>query len=446
MFARNEPGLRPRARWSDKIDMNSSGLGCRGTALVSGVRRHLPCWACSFLILVSGFPIVFAAEYQISPQAKVMTRLDDNIRGASFSPEAAWGFDSGGSLNLRARTETTSTELTPRVNFRRFVVGENLDADEYSVGLNNKWTNELFTTGMEFSYGRDSTLATTEAADTGLINDVVNRDSITVRPSFSYALTDRLSGNVSFLYNDVNYLDASNSGLVDYEYIQGMIGLQHSWSDFVQLFGNFYVNNFDAASIKSATRTYGGQAGVIWQWDETLDLTAQVGWEARTTSFTSLVPFPPAAPVFLSEVEEQVGTAGAVAGATIQKQFERTAAKLDYVRSISPSGRGTQSSSDRVALNVTHQLSEHLALVFDGLYETRTAQAESISAPSFSEDLNRDYTEVRGAVRYRISRDWAATGAYRFGHREATSETNRDVAETNAVFFTIDYTHAPITY
>ncbi|MBK6660899.1 MAG: hypothetical protein IPG43_23435 [Proteobacteria bacterium] len=119
------------------------------------------------------------------------------------------------------------------------------------MAFNNKWNRELFGAGLDFSYNRDSTLVT-EANDQIVENvgrgtrDVVkNRESLVVQPTFSYALSERLIWQNSFLYNDVAYIDAAATGLIDYSYWQAQTGLSFQWKYNVSVFSDLRYSVFE---------------------------------------------------------------------------------------------------------------------------------------------------------------------------------------------------------
>lgn len=418
---------------------------CRMTALPNkSTRLAIAIAAACTVVLDSSH----AFDFTWTPTARTSMRLDDNIRGASRNAEEAVGFDMGGGVNLRAQSEYLSSELFPRFNIRRFAIGNDLDADEYSVGFNNDWLQERYSAGLDFSYARDSTL-TTEATDTGLRNDVTDRDSINVQPNASYFLTDRLALQSSFLFNDVTYIDAERSGLFAYQYLQGTAGITYQWRDDVSGFANFFVSNFSVQEQESKTQSYGGQSGLTWRWDETLELSGALGWLASSIEFTEqrleliLEPFPR---VVLVENMIETSVAGPIASATIRKIFDSGLVRLDYSRQVTPSGRGSQSTADRIALSIVKGLTNNFSILFDGQYEMRTALAQETGSNLRSQQLNRNYAELRGTIRYRISETWSLDASYRHGRNESTDLNSSFSADTNTIYLAVQFNGLPNTF
>lgn len=381
-----------------------------------------------------------AAEFTYSPLARAVMRLDDNIRGSSVDQESAWGFDVGGGVLLKAQTEALKSELTPRFNVRRFIVGDDLDTEEYSVNANNDWLQERYALGLDVSYARDSTL-TAEATDSGRRNDVKDRDTVALSPSASWYVTDRLTATGTFFFTDVAYLDAANTGLVDYDYMQASTGASYLWRENAQVFASFFVSQFRTPDLDGKTLSFGGQTGMTWRWSETLETTGSLGWIASDIEFVQqelAIAVDPLPRVVVLDVPSEASASGPIAAVSIRKEFETVEAKFDYTRQVSPSGRGSQSTADRIALNLKKRLSDRLSLLFDGLHEIRTAEGDLQIR-----DLNRDYSELRGTVRYRVTRELVALASYRFGHRQSTSGTSDNTADSNSVFLTLVLTGMP---
>ena len=384
-----------------------------------------------------------AAEYTWAPQARSETRVDDNIRVRAENGHGAWGFDTGAGVALSAKWPTFTSLLTPRFNVRRFAIGDNLDSESYFVDFNNAWSRETLTSKLDFSYSRDSTLVQ-EATDIGALEQVKDRDSIRVNPSLDWTITERWSAQASFLFNDVAYLDAENTGLTDYRYVQGSTGGTYAFDATTQFFGTFFVSDFETPDTGGHTRSYGVQTGASKVIDPTLSISAAGGYIRSDIEFTSqqlTLVFDPAPRLVVVGTPGSASSGGPIASVTIRKDFEGLRTEFDYVRQVSPSGRGAQSSSDEMSLRATKDLSRRLSLVFLGSYEMRATEADQTFTA-----LDRDLTQLRGDIRYRLSEEWTVNASYRFRHREsARGETDTRTADSNAVFLSVNFNGNPHT-
>lgn len=402
-----------------------------------------PRHALNLLILTNltcTMPPANAVDFTWTPRAQTQMRLSDNIRSSATDPESAWGFDTGAGVGLRAETETLTTDLIPRFNLVRFVVGDNLDADEYSVTFNNDWTQEIYSAALDFSYARDSTL-TTEETELGRINDVVDRDSIELRPSVSWAINDRWAAQGSFLFNDVSYIDAENTGFSDYQYMQASTGLTHTWDSTTLIFGTVFVSDFEVPDSSSTTRSYGGQAGITKQLSPTFEATGAVGYISSNIEFVEqqlAVVFDPLPRFIVLNIPNEVTASGPIATVSLRKSFETISTQFDYTRQVSPSGRGAQSTSDRIEFHADKRMTERFTLAFNGYLEMRATEGDQQTAGlGQSVALDRDLTELRGTARYQLTRDWVLSASYAFRHRKSTRTDQGVTADSNGVYLAI---------
>lgn len=389
------------------------------------------------MVLAGAATNVLAWNYVVTPSARELMRVDDNIRGAVRDKEVAWGFDSSASVNVQAISDTVTSTLTPRINIRRFVVGDDLNADEYGVTSSNVWNTERFRYGLDFNYSRDSTLST-EATDTGRKNVVVDRDNVSISPTVAYSFSDRLVLQTSYLYNSISYLAATNGELVDYKYQSLNVDLHYQLRDDIELFASTSFSYFDAGSGFSITRNYSGRGGATYHWDETFHVTGTVGWIASNVKFQDQqLIFTPI--ITVVAVPAHGTSEGPLASASIQKKFSQATATLDFVRQVSPSGRGAQSNSDRVSGSYAYRFTDRFNAQVDFIYDMQSADGANFGNRTLASALNRDYLDVVGTIRYKLSPEWQISTAYHHPIRQSNNSSVNSTAQGNVVYFTLDY-------
>ncbi|MBI2799531.1 MAG: hypothetical protein HYX63_04500 [Gammaproteobacteria bacterium] len=260
-------------------------------------------------------------------------------------------------------------------------------------------------------------------------------------------MTDRLVAQGSLLFNDVSYLNAANTGYVDYRYLQATIGASYLISEKGQVFANVFASDFKTPAIESKSRTYGGQAGVTWRWDPTLETTGSVGWNASTIKFIDqhfalvLNPIPQ---IITLRNPQAVESNGPIATASIKKIFETVTANLHYSRQVSPTGRGSQRINDEIELGIEKRLSERLAISLGGLRQMRTLDGGIIGGRNVG-TFTEDYSEISGTARYQISRSWRINGSYRYGYATNSNGTVTNSATANVILLTLEYYALPKT-
>ncbi|MBX9695765.1 MAG: hypothetical protein K2Z81_25495 [Cyanobacteria bacterium] len=396
-----------------------------------------------------------ALELSWAPQLRVGTRATDNVLWSLDESESAWAFDTGGGLLLKmANPEWTST-LNPSFNFRRFAIGENLDADEYGVRSQHEYKiTERLQATLQADYTRDSTLSS-ELADAGERNDVANRDSVTIGPGMNFLLSDVTALSASYLFSDVSFDATAGQGLVDYKFQQWSASGNHYITSQFRVFVSGFITDFDTAPIASfqgvpptgsETWTYGGMVGVNYDWSSTFSTSGSVGFQTSSTDFvkTSFLPIPGTVPEQVLIVQNPVNekSNGPIANFGMKKVLEDTRAEFTYARRVSPSIRGAQTVEDDMVLTADHDINRSWLLGFRGGYNMRTAQAEQIGGAV--RDLNRDQATVGGYLTYRATKELSVRGEYRFT-RQTLSESGEHTY-VNALFVTMIFNGMPHSY
>ncbi len=397
---------------------------------------------------VAWVPTVAALDLSWQPQLRVGTRATDNVLWSSDNQEAALGFDNGGGMVLKAEAQDWRSTITPTFNFRRYAIGENLDADEYAARSQHQWfATDRLQFGTNLDFVRDSTNST-ELTDAGNRNQIANRETITAQPSVTYLLSEKTSFNGSFLYQDVSFDRSANGQLVDFKYQQATLGATHFWRDDIRFFATAFASEFETPDTNGKTRTYGGQGGVGYSWDENLTIDLAMGYVTSDiefeTSFLALDLGPPPQIVLVTQADE-VSTSGPIASASIQKNFDNLRTRLDYARRVSPSIRGSQQLEDDILLNVERDLTREWRLRFRGGYNMRTAEGEDFLVglnQIRANDLNRDQISLNGAVFYRITNEITVSSEYRFSYNDFTNEL-QDSVYNHSFFVTLSYDGEP---
>ncbi|MBI5617989.1 MAG: hypothetical protein HY943_17035 [Gammaproteobacteria bacterium] len=379
-----------------------------------------------------------AADLSWMPEADVKMRAYDNVRWSASNPEAAWGTEGGGGVDLKAASDTWSSELHPHANLRRFMIGKNLDADEYSVAFNNGLHLERLTSDVKFRYSHDSTLVS-ETTTAGLRNDITDRDTIDIHPTLRYLINDLTSAEVGFLYNDVTFANPGNAGLIDYSYMQASFTLTRVIDPVSSVFLQPYVSDFRTPQVGGGTRSYGGQVGYARRFSETLDANVAVGFVSSDIDFLTptLTILPNPVPHFaVINVKDTAGSDGPIVGLTINKKFSNDTATFEYSRQVSPSARGSQSQADHIRLGLHHPFSPRFWVSVSGIYDMRNAEGNRLVA-----DLNRDQAEMNASIGYRLTEQLTFETFYRYVW--ASIPVNSTTLDVNTLFVGIRYSGGP---
>lgn len=393
-------------------------------------------------LLSLGPKSVCALDVSIRPQVRLGMRGTDNILFTAANQEAALGFDNGGGALLTAESSSWLSTVNPTFNFRRFLIGENIDADEYGVRTQHTWmATDNLKPELKLDYIRDSTL-TTELTDAGRRNDVANRTSLTVQPSVTYLWDAVTSLTASFVHSDVDFESAQPTGLVAFTFDQANLTVSRILTPDLQAFASIFASDFQAPDLESATRTYGAQTGLTYQYSADLAFDFAGGYVTSNIEFVdrflALVvdPFPR---IVVVQQAAEASNSGPIASASIRKSFENMQGRFDYVRRVSPSSRGAQTLEDDMTLTLDRKLSRQFRTGFRGSYNIRSAELEAVGGTIGV--LNRNQALVSGYVSYQWSEQIAVRAEYRFVRQQVTEADL--TLYSNAVFLTLNFNGDP---
>jgi hypothetical protein len=408
------------------------------------------------ILLLAPQGAMAAFDLSWRPQLRLGTRATDNLRTAIDNPEAAWGFDMGGGVQLDLQSNSLRSRITPAFNFRRFAIGEGADADEYEVRTSTQWAFvDRATASLDFDYIRDSTLST-ELTDTGRQTAVANRDTINVAPSVVVLITESTSLNLGFYYSDVEFEQLPGTPFSDYDFKQVSATLTQALSDRLSVFANAYVSEFRTPSSGTESLTYGGLGGVSYRYSDTLQGEFGVGYVQSEIDFLAQETVPGQfqfvvdpntgqiilLPVLITTKQSAVEN-GPIARANIEKQWSSaTRTLLTYDRSVSPTVFGAQSASDDLGISLVHQVSPRLRASVRARYNLRSVESDSITARRGN--LDRDQVVLGTALRFQWSRQIAIEANYRFVRNDLAALDARSY--NNGLFITFIYQGEPNFY
>jgi len=379
-----------------------------------------------------------ALELTVMPEFDLGSRATNNVLFTESDTQDALGFNTGGRMAVTAESALYRSSISPSVNFQRFAVGDDLDADEFGVRSQHQWqATEAITGTLQADYTQDSTLSN-ELTDAGRRNSVGNRNTLNLAPGLVYAFDALTQLNASFSHTDITTDTPSSEGLEGYTYQVASVGVSRLISSELQGFATGFANWFDVPSQRSGTVTYGMQTGLVWQFDAHTRLELGAGYLTSDVDYVDLVPaliFNPSPQIILLEQARQTETGGPIASFGLTHQFERTRVDFRFSRQVSPTLRGSQSLTDSLTWQLTYDWSEELSLSVSADYAMVSAQTDVLQQAA--NDLNRDQFNVSGAVSYQLTQNLRLRGEYRYQTSENGS--SRATADGHNVALSLNY-------
>ena len=351
---------------------------------------------------------------------------NDNLFITTQPHDATYGYWVSPAAEFAGKTENLMVSSQAKVSFASYYGGAPFNFTNFFLPLSVRYTTEKNVLGLTGGFTRDHTLLG-ELLTTGLVTRFTQRNQWTASPAWTRKITETLSFQSGFQFNDTTYENALNSNLRDYQLYGGSGGLLYQVTEKDQLHLSALYTNFH--TINSAQPLRSSVPGVD------LSLT-----HAFTESLTGTLH---GGPSFASTTVQTAG--GNVTahntlwlfGANLTKKFEHTSIQVDLARRIVPSGFGLLVQTDRAGVTISHALTEALTASFDGaLYKTSTISSSSAASTVFPEQR---FLLVKPTIAWKFSEWWKIELSYAYQRRESDGPSN--TATSNSTMFALTYNY-----
>lgn len=377
---------------------------------------------------------VNAAEWKIDPALTLSGGYVDNLSMSTANEVSTAEATLTPSAIFSVATPTTGASGELRFDFHRYEEDSDLNENNTQFRIDTHHRMERARLGMNLTYTSDTTLDT-QLEETGLVFDRIRRERLIANPSWNWLMSERTSLLTSYNYIDVDYKNASGTGLADYTLHNGALKLSHVLSPrasaLITLAGTRSENQNDVQSTNSSL-----QAGFSYNFSETLS-TALYGGTRYTEvdySSTSLVPiFSGTTLIGFVPLTRDVSKSdwGGTFSANLTKKFLRGETGLSASRDISNSINGQPIQVDRADWKNVYRFSETLSASLNLSYY------HSKSSNAVGQQVDRNYYQARPEFSWRFRRFWYLSGSYRFSKQ--TFANTGDDAVQNAAYLTLTY-------
>jgi len=402
-----------------------------------------------------------AAEWTASPEISLKSGYNDNYRLTSAAHSSVWEADLIASSRFGVAKENQGLFGDVGTTIRRFTGGTGLNSsdllnrEDYFFKTNAYHATELNVYRGNLNYVRDSLLNST-VDETGVItNSNATRISKNLGASWARTLTERMSLNLGYQYNNINYADeAAVSNLIPYKYNQLTASL------------NYQITPRTAGILQGArsaykpdtnfnSDTWNLQAGINTAFSETIDLSILAGYR-KTTSDTQFLTgfcigadagasFPDCEggiPVATGREKGETKTNGTVYSASISKRLEKGSLSATLSRSATPNSNGQLLDSNQLRLNGVYRLTEMLQSSLRIQYSENEVIVSEFGRSADNavsrEDSNvkQKFFRITPRISWQFLREWRLAGEYRYAKNKNRAQ---DTATQNAVYLTLSY-------
>jgi len=367
-----------------------------------------------------------ALEWDLEPS--IATRYDYNTNTRLLQSGHDSGWDVALTPGFRATAQSASTAFTWTGGLsavHNSVIDPRNRVDANS-GLAWRYSDERSTWALNMNYVRDLTLAS-ELTTTGYLNQVVTRNAYTAAPSYTRALTERLSATLGLTGNWSRYGHTGDNGLNDYDSYSAAPGLIYALSPRTSATFTLAGSYFRASPLDSTSQSDSASVGLSHQYSERLQVSASVGYaHTRSHVASQLQCLLPTSAGLVQEPNEECEFASppvtltTVPGADSSRNSpvynlavtwaatELTTLTASAAEAIVPSGLGATLDSRSYGLALAQKLTERLSASLSGqLAASRFAGGTSLGS-------NSQYRGLNANLNWKVTQQWSMDTGYRY--------------------------------
>lgn len=368
------------------------------------------------------------AEWSVEPSMTVKGEYNSNLLLTPGTQKSTSSYWVSPGAKFSGSTESFDVSGKMASDFVQYYGAVDTAITNLYFPLSVQYRGERSTWGLGGGFTRDNTLMR-ELDETGLVLSFGQRNRWDGGPTWKYKLTERLSFESQYQFQDVTYEDGLRLGLVGYQVHNGNAGLSYrpTETNSVQISG-VYTKFLAPQGSNLVSDTYGAMLRGSHEFSERTTFTAWVGPRIVSNS------------VSLGSGSLQASTTIWVFGANLTTKTERTKISLDVGREILPSGFGLLIQTDRVGATVSHDLTEEVTISLNGGGYLVNGILTNSSTRQFSES---QYLFATPRITWRLNEWWTVAGSYTYSQRDVENLNQPGIS--NAARVMVTYTPSKLS-
>src|SRR5262245_35946849 len=211
-----------------------------------------------------------SAEWSAEPSITVRGEYNSNLVLIPGPHDETWSIWASPGVKFAGSTENLEVSGRAAADFVQYYGGTDRSLTNLYFPLAVRYRTQRETFSFDGGFTRDNTLMG-ELRQTGVVLAFTQRNLWNLAPSWTHALTERLSLQAGYQYSKATYEDGARLGLVDYTVNTGSGTLQYqaTQADQVSLTGSF--TNFSAPQSNDLSSDIStGQISLTHNFSETI--------------------------------------------------------------------------------------------------------------------------------------------------------------------------------
>lgn len=323
------------------------------------------------------------------------------------------------------------TSINARLAIQKYSEHD-LDSNDQFFNLLGRYLTQRNIFSLNIHYDLTSSLSTT-SEDFGLSRTRIKRKTQSVSPVYTHLLTERSRLVFSYIYTDVDFLDAVNTNFTPFITQTGVASLQYALTEkdnlSISLQGVDYVSKDELVTYQLFTTNF----GINYTFSETLSSNFQIGVSRQSTTNlrTEIVDFSGQVITLTREVDAT--NRALVFNIGLTQSLESGSIGANISRNDSTNSFGGLNLTNRFALNYVERISELWRYDINGSYTDVTSVASGFG------NIGYDTFSFEAVARYSISSNWEFSTSYRYILRKFKSDTSDNAPHSNRIYVKLSY-------
>jgi hypothetical protein len=351
------------------------------------------------------------AELSINPSISVRETYNDNIRLTAAAHRSVFATAISPAVRFSYRTDTNEANARAQLNFNRYARDSQLNANDVLIDLSylHKLERDLF--ALDAGIARDSTLAS-ELNQTGIAQARRQRTRASASPAWTHGLSERSSVKLGYDLAEVRYQDRENTSLVNYRTSALFSGFKYKPSERDETFATVGYSEYKANEFATKFKTFFAEAGIEHKFSEVLSARASLG--ANRVRFTAL--------------DDSSTRSGWLANLNVERRFATATLTAEASRQLNPSGIGSLTETDRLAVRWVQSINPRLKYSLSGSWYRNSFVG------IVRNETNERYLQFGAGLNWLATEYWSLEAG--IGHEEIESGSS---ATANSIFVGAQY-------
>ncbi|MFI5330365.1 MAG: hypothetical protein ACHQ2F_04935 [Desulfobaccales bacterium] len=372
-----------------------------------------------------------AADWAVVPSVTARTEFNSNLNYDFTAPKADYIFTLAPTANFNYTTDIGQLQGSLGLTGRHYLSNGQIDHIDQNFQINGRYqAAPRLNLNLNAAYISDSSLQE-EFATSGLIMTRTPRQSIQAGPGVTYALTERLSATVNYIFNKVNY---QSPQFQNYTTQQAGLTLQQQLkNERTVLIGNFLAQETHYPAGDNDARSLGFQLGGTHKFSPDWEVNFLGGINISFLDFHTQVLDFSQFPFFTTNQAkvQQTTTSPFINLSFTHRWTDKFVISGAYTRNQAASAVGSMSDTNQLNLSLSYTFSDRLSGNLSGSYVLNNQISDQNGFKS-------DFIGVTPQLTYRLTEEINLSPGYQFGLREDTSLGKSANAQT--VFLMMTYT------